>query len=255
MRGAKRHAFCGEVVRDLGRARKTAVRGACHRVGVEACLLQHFGKHGERDAQCFVRVEYRLFVLLHVLVVGEGKPFHDGEHSGEVAEDPSRFAAEQFAHVGIFLLRHDGRACGKLIGELDKRELSARPIHELLVDAREVEHDERRRRKVFDDEITVGYAVERVFRNAVEAQKLCGERAVDGERRSDRRAVAERHYVDALAAVFQPLGVAQEHIGISGEVVPERRRLRLLHVRIRRHNVLRVLFRKIGEHADELAKL
>ena len=68
-------------------------------------------------------------------------------------------------------------------------------------------------------------------------------------------AVAERHDVDALAAVFQPLGVAQEHIRIGGEVMPECRRLRLLHVRIRRHNVLRVFFRKVGECADELAEL
>ena len=54
----------------------------------------------------FKRIEYRLLVLLHILVVGEGQTLQHCQGSHEVAVDTAGLSADKLRHVGVLFLWH-----------------------------------------------------------------------------------------------------------------------------------------------------
>ena len=67
-----------------------------------------FPELSSRDAELYVIdcIEYRFLVLLHILVVGEGKTFHHSEKRHIVAENTSSFTAYEFRDIWVLFLRH-----------------------------------------------------------------------------------------------------------------------------------------------------
>ena len=80
------------------------------------------------------RIEDRLLVLLHVLVVSERQALHDCEQAHQVAVNAPGLSADELRHIRVFLLRHDGRARGVRIVEFHKFKLPAAPGDNLLAE-------------------------------------------------------------------------------------------------------------------------
>lgn len=72
------------------------------------------------------------------------------------------FAAHEFGHVGVFLLRHDGRTCAETVGDVDKAETRAHPQNQFFRQAAQVNHNQRGGGCELNGEIAVGYGIERV---------------------------------------------------------------------------------------------
>ena len=188
-------------------------------------------------------VEERLLVLLVVLVVRQRLALHHREQRHQRAVDAAGLAAHELGHVRVLLLRHDRGAGGEAVGDVDEAEARAHPDHQLLGQARDVGHGERRRGEEFDREVAVGHRVERVLAHAVEAELARHRLAVDRKAGAGQRRGAQRQAVDPLAAVGEALGVAAEHLEVRHQVVAEGHRLRDLHMGEARHQDVGVLRR------------
>ena len=80
-------------------------------------------------------VKQRLLIFLVVFVVRQRLAFHQREQRDEVSVDPSGFAANQFRHIGVLLLRHDARAGTKAVRQGNKVKLLGGPKHHLFAPA------------------------------------------------------------------------------------------------------------------------
>jgi hypothetical protein len=110
-----------------------------------------------------------------------------------------------------------------------------------------VHHQQRAGGGEFDGEVAIRDGVQRVFANAVEAELLGDEFAVDRVGGAGQRGGAERQAVDALAAVGEALGVAAEHFEIGQHVVAEGDRLGDLQVGEAGHRRAGFLFGQIDQ--------
>ena len=57
-------------------------------------------------------VQKTFFIFLQIAVIGKRQPLEHGEHAHQMSEDASAFASHELTDIGVFFLRHDGRACG-----------------------------------------------------------------------------------------------------------------------------------------------
>ena len=125
-----------------------------------------------------------------------------------MGDDARRLRAQQLGGVGVLLLRHDRRARRPRVGDLAEAELVARPQHELGAEAREVGRADRRGAQVVEHEVAVGDGVDRVRRDALEAELRGEQPAVGGEVHARQRAGAERQLLGRLAHEREALRVA-----------------------------------------------
>ena len=102
------------------------------------------------------RVEEGLFVLLHILVIGQRNALHHGQQGDQIAVDPAGFATQQLRHVRVFLLRHDGGAGGERVVHLHKMELGGAPQDQFLAEAAQMHHADGGGGKIVQQEIPVG---------------------------------------------------------------------------------------------------
>ena len=77
-----------------------------------------------------------------------------------MADHAGGLAAHQLGHVRVPFLRHDRAAGAESIGDGHESESRARPDDELLGEAREMDHDQRRGGGEFDGEIPIRHGVE-----------------------------------------------------------------------------------------------
>ncbi len=197
------------------------------------------------------RVERRLLVLLHVLVVRERKPLERHEQRLQVAEDAPGLAAHELGEVGVLLLRHDRGAGRELVVHRDEAELVARPQDELLGEAREVHLADRARVGQVEQEVAVADGVHRVLAHRREAEARRHVLAVERVRRAGERRAAERQHVGGVVRVAQAREVAAEHLRVGEQVVAEQHRLRLLQVRVAGHHRAEML---LGEPEQDPAQ-
>ncbi len=256
---AKRHAFARQVIRQIGRRsvafERRSAHGARHRheIGDQTREYLERALHRRRG------VEQRLLVFLIVLVVRQRLAFHHGEQGDEAAEHAAALAAHQLRHIRILLLRHDRGAGAVAVRQAHEAEARACPEHQLLGEARQVNHHKRRAGAELDREVAVGDGVERILGDALEPQLARHALAVDGEAGAGQRGGAERQPVDAPAAVGEALAVALEHRHVGEQVMAERDRLRHLQVRVAGHDqrgvARRLREQRALERRDELADL
>ena len=256
IRVAERQALCGdEVIGAVGRVDEALRRGAAHVFLQDTHRFQHRDKRREAQAERIDRVEYGLLVLLHVLVVGERQALHHREQRREVSEHAPALAADQLRNVRVFLLRHDARAGGKRVVQLDEFEFPRAPEDDLLRKAGKVYHRERYRRGDLRAEIAVRHAVQAVAADRREAEQLRREITVERIGCAGERAGAERTDVHALHGVLHAADVPQEHLGIRHQVVPEGDRLRALQMRVAGHDRVGVFLRLVAEDGNQLLEL
>ena len=228
MRGAERHAFANQVIRHFGRRHETLLQRRGHALALHLHVAQHRRENAQRDVQRRNRVEQRLFVFLHVAVIAQRQRFHQRQHRRQIAIDAPGFAANQFRHIRVFLLRHDAAAGAEGVAQFDKAEFGRRPENQFFAEAAEVHHQNRRVRAKFQNEVAVADAVETVRGNGGKAQFLRHHDAVNRVRGPGKRRRTERQHVDAGAALREAFPVAFQHFVIREQMMAEHHRLRPL---------------------------
>ena len=93
--------------------------------------------------------------------------------------------------------------------------------------------------------IAVRYGIERVLADLFETQQLGGDFALNRVGGAGQCGGAERHTVDAFAAVGHALEIAAEHFNVGEHVMPEADRLGNLQMGKAGHDGFGVLFRQI----------
>ena len=104
---AEGQAFFDQVVRQIGGGGEALQHGGAHGFGFHGDAAHHVGINPQRVDKRVHGVEERFFVFLIVFVIRQRLGFHQHYQAGEVADDAAGFAAHEFGHVGVFLLRHD----------------------------------------------------------------------------------------------------------------------------------------------------
>ena len=154
----------------------------------------------------------------------------------QVALQPRGLAAEQFAGVGILLLRHQRGAGAEGVGQLHELELGAAPEDQVLGDARQVHAEQRARRRELDEDVAIGDGVHGVLRDLRpalgigEAQRLRGKLAVDRQRGAGDGPGAQRAPVGLGRHLGKTPAVAVEHLEPREQVMRQVHRLRPLQV-------------------------
>ena len=169
---AEGHTLLGQVVGAVGGVDKALGGGAAHIGGQRGHGSQHRRDGAQAKLQRIHRIKNCLFVLLHILVIGQGDALHHDQQRVQIAVDAPGLAADQFRDIGVFLLRHDGRAGRKRIVQLNELELPAAPQDDLLAQAGEVHHAGGHGAAQLNAEIAVGHAVDGVAAGGGKAQLL-----------------------------------------------------------------------------------
>ena len=219
---------------------------------IDGHLVDHGRIDGQGEFQIIDGIEDAFFIFLHVLVVGHGDALHHGQDAHEVAVEPARLAADEFADVGILLLGHDGRARAVGIVEFDELEFRTGPEDEFFRQTAEVHHQDGCEFQEGDDVVPVADGIETVVVNLAEMQGLGDERLVEGIRRASQGTGAEGHDIGHVPGVFQVDEVTGQHGEIGHEVVAEENRLSPLEVGIARHDDVAVLFCSLDQRFLEL---
>ena len=256
----KRQAFFDQIVGQVGGGGVAFFDGGFHGRGVDgdaAFLLAGGGvelaaDHFAEDAQgVFERVhgvKQGLFVFLVVFVVGQGLAFHEGDQTHQMADHAAGFAAGEFGHVGVFLLRHDGRAGGESVGNAHKAKVLAHPQNELFAQAADMHHAQAGGGGELDGEVAVTHRVQAVLadlRLAVcvhHAERAGYAFAVQRVGGAGQRGSAQRQAVGAAAHVLQAFGVTGKHFHVGQQVVRKAHRLGHLQVGEAGHDDFNVLF-------------
>ena len=165
------------------------------------------------------------------------------------------FAPRQLGHIGVFLLRHDGRAGGEAVGQLDESEVLAHPNDEFFRQAADVHHAQRGRGSELDGEVAVAHRVQAVL---AQLRLALG---VDHAQRPGHTGAVQRvggagqccrpqgQAVGAGADLAHAFFVPREHFHIGQQVVRKADGLRHLQMGEAGHHRLGVL----GGHVDQSA--
>ena len=164
MRLAKWHSFFHQIIREIGRQQRRVARGGGAGVAIDFYMAQHRGKNPRRGAHGVGGVEEAFLVLLQIAVVGHRQSFQQREQRDQVAEDAAGLAAREFGDVGIFFLRHERRAGGVGVGDLDEIKFRAGPENHVLREPREMHGKQRAGGAKFDGEIAVAHGVHGILR-------------------------------------------------------------------------------------------
>ena len=82
---------------------------------------------------------------------------------------------------------------------------------------------------------------------AVEAKIVCHQLAIKRQSRPGNRARSQRTNIQPLAAICQPVGIAQKHLDICQQPMRDQNRFGPLQVRVSRHRGVTRLFGAIHE--------
>ena len=196
-----------------------------------------------------------LLVLLHILVVRKRQSFHDGEKRHQVAVAAPRLAAHKLRNIRVLLLRHDARARGIGVVQLDKVELPRTPEDDLLREAGKMHHHHRDAGGKLDHKIPVRNAVHAVFAGISTAQGFRRHSPVGGVGRSRKRAAPERGHGSALFAGRKAAEIPLDHVRVGHQVVAEGDGLRALQMGVARHDRGGIGLRLVKERFEQRLRI
>ncbi len=222
---AERHPLLREVVREVGGREEPVVARRPHPLLVHRHPPEQQVRPDEAILHGARRIEDRLLVLLHVPVVRERKPLHEGEEVHEVPVGAPGLPADELGHVGVLLLRHDAAPGAQGVRKGEEAELRGRPVHHLLGEPRQVHHRHGARVQEVGGEVAIRHGVDAVLAHTGHSQFPRRDRPVQGERGAGQRPRPERRDVHAPARLHEPVGVPGEHLPVRQEVMGEEDRL------------------------------
>ena len=253
MRDAERHPLPDQPLRDVRREREPGRGEGRQAVGVEHQRGDHAGHGGQEQLQLLDRVEQRLLVLLQIAVVGQRKALERGQQPGQVADQAAGFAARQLCDIRVLLLRHDRAAGGERVVEGDVGELRRGPDDHFLGDPGQVDRRHREHERSLGGEVARRCAVDGVGRRLREAQLGRDRLRIQPQRRAGQGSRPVRRHRGAPVPVVQPVHVAQERVGVRGQVVGEQHRLGVLQVRAPGHRRVRMRHGLGEQRVDDVA--
>ena len=115
-------------------------------------------------------------------------------------------------------------------------------------------HQDRGGRGEFNGEIAVADRIQRIGRRGGESEQVRGVRAIERIRGPGQRRCAQRHDVDPLATVHQPLVIALEHLEPGQQMVAEGDRLGDLQMGEAGHDRRGLLRRQFSQPAQQPAQ-
>ena len=109
----------------------------------------------------------------------------------------------------------------KRSGNIDKAETRAHPQNQFFGKTAQVNHNQRSGGRELNGKIAVRYCIKRVLADLLKSQQLGGNFALNRVGGTGQCGSAERHTVDAFAAVGHALKIAAEHFDVGEHVMPE----------------------------------
>ena len=247
----ERQPLLRQVVGHVGGCKVALLRLGAHGLGHHAHRLDHAGGAHKAVLERPRGVDGALLVLLQVLVVRKRQGLARDEQRYEVAHHAPGLAADELGEVRVLLLRHDGRARGERIGQLDEPELGAGPQHDLLAQTRQVHARHAARVRQIEQKVAVGHGVERVRDDAREAQVGSRHLPIERVRGARERRRAERARVGGATRSNQALEIAREHPRVGQQMMRQQHRLGVLQVRAAGEDDVEVRF---GLHHERAAQ-
>ena len=236
MGAAEGHAVVHQVVGEVGGEQHRVAGGGAGAGFIDLHAGDHFGEDGERGLDGVDAIKERLFVLLHVPIVGHRQTFQQGQQRHQIADEAAGLSARQLSHVGVLFLRHQGGAGGVRIAEGDKAKLGTAPQDHVLAQAREMHAAEGDGKEDLGGEVAVAHGIHAVLRDAGEAELLRDILAIQDDGTACERAGAERHDVDAFPGIAEAGGIAGEHLHIGEQMMGKEHGLPALEVGVARHD-------------------
>ena len=172
-----------------------------------------------------------------------------------MAIDAAGLPADQFAHVRIFLLGHNGAAGGVAIVKLDEFKFTGAPVNEFFRQAREVHGADGCKGEELQEIVPVRHRIQAISIDRGEVKILRFFLRIGGVSGAGESACADRRHVAHLVAVFEAFEISFQHSGVSQHVVSKEYRLRALHVGVARQDHVLVFLRcrnQSVDHCDEL---
>ena len=130
----------------------------------------------------------RLFVELQIFVIRQRNPFHDREESRQLSDGPAGVTTNQLEDIGIFFLRHARRSGCQRIGKLGIARLVRREKNQIFRESRKMRKKQRGAEEIFGGEVAIGNGIDGIPSRSSKAERLRKRVAVDGQRRSGKRA-------------------------------------------------------------------
>jgi len=148
---------------------------------------------------------------------------------------------------GFFFLRHERRAGGVGVGDLDEIKFRARPEDHVLREPRKMHGQQRAGGAKFDGEIAIAHGVHGILGNArlasfeiYKIQKLGNKFTIQWQSASGNRTASHRTHIHPQIAIIQSVVVTLEHFNISQNMMGEINRLRALQVSVARNDYIRI---------------
>ena len=186
--------------------------------------------------------------------------FHQGDQTHQMTHHTASFAPRQFGHIGVFLLRHDGRTRGEAVCQLDESKVLAHPNDQLFRQAADVHHAQRGRCCELDGKVAVAHRIQAVLaqlRLALgvdHAQGLGDTRTVQRVGGASQCSRPQGQAVDAVSDFTHALFVPREHFHIRQQVVRQADGLRHLQMGETGHHGLGVLGRNLHQSALQVVE-
>ena len=200
-------------------------------------------------------VEERLFVLLQILVVGEGQPLERRQEARKVAHRPPRLAPQQLGPVGVLLVGHHRRPRGHPVVQLQEAELRRRPEHPLLAPPAQVEHQHGAGVEEVCHKVPIRHRVEAVGADGGKPKLPRRHLPVDRKAGARAGAAAERRHICRCGRGLDAHHITRQHLGIGQQVVAQRARHAPLQVGVGRQQRLRLALGSLRQHHDQACEL
>ena len=121
-------------------------------------------KHGWQNAQAQTEVPHAvkewLLVFLQILVVCKRKTLERHEQRDKIANRATALAANEFAGIGILLLRHQTGSAGERIRQFNQFRFAGGVEDQIFSHARKVQRAQGASRERFHHEITVAHCIQ-----------------------------------------------------------------------------------------------
>ena len=236
MRLTERQSFADQIIGHVGSVGEIIVKHLPHAGGIQLHAFEHGRIDGKTELQGIDRIEQAFFIFLHVFVIGHRQSFESSQHSHQMAYDPAGFAADQFAHIRVFLLRHNARPGTMRIVQFNEGKLGRRPENQFLAQPGQMNHQKRGKRQELHDVVPVADRVHAVLVDFGKFQFFGNHPPVDRKCRSGQSAGAKRHDVATFPDSGQSVKITRQHLKISQQMMGKQYRLRPLQVSIARQD-------------------
>ena len=237
----ERHPLLHQIVCQICSIGEILCHSPTHNILPHLHAPENSGINCQTELDGINGIKDTLLVLLQILVVSQWQALNSGQHSHEMAHNPTGFASYQLGYIRILLLRHHGRASAMSIIQLNKEELTGTPQNGFLTETGQMNHENGSRRQELHNIIPIRYSIQTVAIDSIKIQLLSHKRSVNWEGSTSQGTCSQRHNITALIYSPETVKIPLQHGEISHHMMGEKNRLGSLKMSIAWHNYITVL--------------